>query len=220
MDRRNTSGMARVPGLQQRQSCRPISDFADDDPVRLEPQRNLEALELVKLRCRQHAQTVGRVEQQLLGIFDHQHAIAGCQTADLFEDGIRNSRLPRTRSTDDEHIFPGADGFLNHFNVVQPLQPSNEVFLHCPTIPRIVFLGENPLRLQIAETSLPIRLDPDGERRRRHNRFNQTRKPKFPDRKLRFQNRPQLGHSRFLHRGNRHHCPASLPAGQLSYLLK
>src|SRR6202167_3454616 len=78
MDRRNASGMARVPGLQQRQSCRPISDFADNDPVRLKPQRNLETLELVKLRCRQHAQTVGRVEQELLGILDHQHSITGC----------------------------------------------------------------------------------------------------------------------------------------------
>src|ERR1700677_4550425 len=104
MDRRNASGMARVPGLQQRQSCHPISDFADDDPVWFKPQRNLEALELVKLRCRQHAQTVGRVEQKFLCIFDHQHPIAGCEATDLFEDGIRNSRLPSARSTDNEHI--------------------------------------------------------------------------------------------------------------------
>ena len=119
MDRRQAPWMARVPCLKQRQSCRSISDFADDDPVRLESQRNLEALQLVKLRRRQHAQTVCRIEQKLLSVFDHQDPIAGRQCADLFEDGIRNGCLSRSCASDDEHVLSSPDGFLKHFNVVQ-----------------------------------------------------------------------------------------------------
>jgi hypothetical protein len=69
--------------------------------------------------------------------------------------------LPRARSADDEHILSCPDGFLNHFNVVEALQFCDEVFLRCPTIARIILFGENPLRLQIAETSLSVRLDAD-----------------------------------------------------------
>src|SRR5580658_6770574 len=163
MNRRNTARMTRVPGLQQRQSCRTISDFANNDSVRFEPQRNLEALELVKVRCGQHAQTVRRIEEKLLRVFNHQHAIAGRQNSNLFKDRICNRRLASPRSTDDEYVLSTADGFLNHFNVVQALQPCDEVFLRSPPIAWVVFPGENPLHLQIPQTALPIRLDPDRE---------------------------------------------------------
>ena len=62
-------------------------------------------------------------------VFNHQHAVTGCQCANLFENGVGNRRLARARTTDDQDVLVGDDGLLNDLKVIESLDRVDEVFL-------------------------------------------------------------------------------------------
>jgi len=114
VQRRDTARMPGIPALEQGKSSRSVADFADDNPVRLQPQSDLQALQLIELRRRQHAQAVGGVEQKLLRIFDDEHPVTGLSAYNLF--GMRwHCRLARAGPADDKNVLVCNDGLLNDF---------------------------------------------------------------------------------------------------------
>ena len=129
VQRRDAARMSGIPTLEQGKSSRSITDFADDNSVWLQPQSNFQALQLIELRRRQHAQAVGGVEQKLLRVLNYEHPVTWRQRANLFENGVRNRRLARAGSADDQYVFVGEDGLLNDFKVVKPTNRDDEVFL-------------------------------------------------------------------------------------------
>ena len=129
VQRRDASRMPGIPAFEKRKSGASIADLADDNPVRLQPQSNFQALQLIELRCRQHAQAVSRVKQKFLRIFDHEHPITRRQRPDLFENGVRNRRLARAGPADDKNVFVRDNSLLNHLKVIEIANSGDKVFL-------------------------------------------------------------------------------------------
>jgi hypothetical protein len=55
--------------------------------------------------------------------------IAGRQRANFFENGIRNRRLARACTADNQDVLVGNNGLLNDLKVIEILDRVNEVFL-------------------------------------------------------------------------------------------